>query len=230
MNILALKHVEFENVGMIADWATARGHTLTLCKLYEHDPLPSHDSFDMLVVMGGSMSVGDEAVYPWLSLEKTFIKEAIDAKKHVVGICLGAQLIASTLGVKVYPNAVKEIGWFPVAIVDAALDQPILRGLNPAMTVFHWHGDTFDMPDGATLLMSSKACKHQAFIYRDTVLGLQFHLEMTEDGIKNLIKHCGAEIIPSSTIQPEEKIISNTSAIPACQRMLFSLLDRLVAH
>lgn len=230
MNILALQHVEFENVGMIADWAKTRGYNITTCKLYENDPLPSHDSFDMLVVMGGSMSVGDEAVYPLLSLEKTFIKEAIDAKKHVVGICLGAQLIASTLGAKVYPNAVKEIGWFPVAIVDAALDHPILRGLNPAMTAFHWHGDTFDMPNGATLLMSSKACKHQAFIYRDKVLGLQFHLEMTEEGIQMLIANCHAEIIPSTTIQPEEKIISNTSAIPACQRMLFSLLDQFVAH
>ena len=230
MNILALQHVEFENVGMIADWAEARGYNITTCKLYENDPLPSHDSFDMLVVMGGPMSVGDEDLYPWLAAETIFIKAAIEAGKYVIGVCLGAQLIASVLGAKVYPNPAKEIGWFPVAIVDAALDHPILRGLNPAMTAFHWHGDTFDMPKGATLLMSSKACKHQAFIYRDKVLGLQFHLEMTEESIQSIIDTCRAEIIPSATVQPEEKLMSGTTNTPACQRVLYTLLDRLVAH
>lgn len=230
MNILAFQHVEFETVGMIADWAEARGHTLITCKLYAYDPLLPHDSFDMLVVMGGPMSVGDEAVYPWLLLEKTFIKEAMAAGKYVVGVCLGAQLIASVLGAKVYPNTVKEIGWFPVAIVDAALNEPILSGLNPAMTVFHWHGDTFDMPDDATLLMSSRACRHQAFIYRDKVLALQFHLEMTQENIQSLIDNGRSELIPSSYIQTEQKIISSLSPIPACRRTLFSLLDQLVTH
>lgn len=229
MNILILEHVEFENVGMIADWAKARKHTLFTRKLYENEPLPRCDSFDMLVIMGGSMSVGDEAIYPWLLPEKTFIKEAMSAGKYVVGVCLGAQLIANVLGAKVYPNTVKEIGWFPVAIVDTALGHSILRGLNPAMTAFHWHGDTFDVPDGATLLMSSRACKHQAFIYRDKVLALQFHLEMTKDGINNLITHCSAEIIPSPTIQPKEKLLSGVATIPTCRRALYSLLDRLVA-
>lgn len=229
MNILALQHVEFEIVGMIADWAEARGHRLSVCKLYEDDPLPDHDSYDMLVVMGGPMSVGDEASYPWLAAEKTFIKTAINVEKYVLGVCLGAQLIANVLGARVYPNQVKEIGWLPVAIADAALDELILRGLNHAMTAFHWHGDTFDLPQGATLLMSSKACKHQAFLYQKKVLGLQFHLEMTEEGIKNVIAHCHAEIIPSATIQSEENLISGITAIPACQRVLYTLLDRLAA-
>ncbi len=229
MNILAFQHVHFETVGLIADWAELRGHRLSVCKLYEGDPLPPHDSYDMLVVMGGPMSVGDEKIYPWLAGEKAFIKAAAQAEKYVLGVCLGAQLIASTLGAKVYPNLVKEIGWFPVATVDEALGVPVLRGLNPAMTAFHWHGDTFEIPDGATLLMSSETCEHQAFLYKDTVLGLQFHLEMTEDGIKNLIANCRADIIPSPTIQPEEKLISGTTAIPACQRVLYSMLDRLVA-
>lgn len=229
MNILALEHVAFETVGMIADWAELRGHSLTICRLYDNDPLPDHDSYDMLVVMGGPMSVRDNTNYPWLAVEKPFINAAIQAGKYVVGVCLGAQLIANVLGAPVYPNPVKEIGWLPVTIVDAALSEPILRGLNPAMTAFHWHGDTFDMPDGARLLMSSKACKHQAFLYNKKVLGLQFHLEMTEDGVQNLISHCRTEIIPSATIQPEEKLLSGITAIPSCRRALYVLLDRLTA-
>jgi len=227
VNILALQHVAFESVGMIADWSKQRGHKLTLCKLYENNPLPSHEAFDMLVVMGGPMSAGDEDIYPWLASEKALIKAAIGAGKYAVGICLGAQLIASALGTKVYPNRVKEIGWFPLAVVDEAVAHPILGALNPVMTAFHWHGDTFDLPDGATLLMSSKACKHQAFIYKEKVLGLQFHLEMTQECIQSLIANCRDEIIPSPTIQSKKKLLSGEAHFAPSQRTLFSMLDQL---
>lgn len=229
MKIAIFQHVVFETAGMIADWAEARGHSITIYRLYENVPLLSIDAFDMLIVMGGPMSVGDDAKYQWLTPEKNLIKLTIEANKYVLGICLGAQLIASVLGAKVYPNPVKEIGWFPVAIVDEAAHHPMLSGLNHAMKVFHWHGDTFDLPQNARLLMSSAVCKNQAFLYREKTLGLQFHLEMTEEGIQNLITHCRAEIIPSLTIQPEEKLLLGTTATPACQRALFLILDRLCA-
>lgn len=227
MKIAVFQHVAFESAGMIADWAEARGHSVTIYALYEDEPLPSIDAFEMLVVMGGSMSVGDEAEYSWLVPEKAFIKQAIEANKYVVGICLGAQLIANVLGARVYSNHVKEIGWFPVAIVDEAIGQPILSGLNSAMKVFHWHGDTFDLPQGARLLMSSESCKNQAFLYNQRVLGLQFHLEMTEEGIKSIIAHCKEDIVPSTSIQSEEEMLTRIGTIAPCKRILNSMLDQI---
>lgn len=226
MRILALQHVDFESIGMIEDWAEAHGHSLQIIRLYRGDALPPLGELDMLVIMGGSMSVHDEQKYPWLLSEKAFIRNAIEAEKYVLGICLGAQLIASVLGAKVYPNPVKEIGWFPAAIVDDALSEPILSGLNHAMQVFHWHGDTFDLPQDARLLMSSKACKNQAFIYKKRVLGLQFHLEMTKEGIENIIENCRSEIHPAETIQSESAIRTGITAFPTCKSELFSVLDK----
>lgn len=227
MKIAVLQHVAFESAGMIADWAEARDHSVTIYPLHENALLPNIDAFEMLVVMGGSMSVGDDAKHPWLAPEKTLIKAAIEADHYVVGICLGAQLIANVLGARVYPNHVKEIGWFPVAIADEAIGQPILSGLNSAMNVFHWHEDTFDLPHNAQLLMSSKSCKNQAFLYNQRVLGLQFHLEMTEEGIKNIITHCKEDIAPSTSIQSEEEMLTSIGNIAPCKRILNSLLDRI---
>ncbi len=227
MHILALQHVAFETPGLIAEWAKARGHTLTIVRSDEADSLPTTDSFDMLVVMGGPMGVHDVAEHPWLVAEKALIKSAIDAGKYVLGVCLGAQLIADVLGAKVYPNIVKEIGWMPVAIPDGALHKPVLAGLNHAMTVFHWHGDTFDLPCDATHLMASGACRNQAFMYGSKVLGLQFHLEMTEQGINALIEHCGHELVDSPTIQDAKTLQAGIKHIPACRTVLFRLLDNL---
>ncbi|MFN7755376.1 MAG: type 1 glutamine amidotransferase [Holosporales bacterium] len=228
MRIAILQHVVFEKAGMIADWAEVRGHSMILCKLYENATIPSVDAFDMLVVMGGSMSAGDHVEYPWLVPEKALIKTAIEADKYVVGICLGAQLVASVLGARVYPNHAKEIGWFPVTIVDEALGHSLLSGLSAAMNVFHWHGDTFDLPQGARILMSSAECKNQAFLYQEKVLGLQFHLEMTEAGIKNIIEHCKENIVPSASIQSEAEMLASIVArIDSCKRVLYSMLDQL---
>ncbi|MFO0388861.1 MAG: type 1 glutamine amidotransferase [Alphaproteobacteria bacterium] len=229
MNILALQHVAFETPALIAEWAAARGHMLTVCRVDEAANLPTSDSFDMLVIMGGPMGVHDVVEHPWLVAEKALIKSAIDSGKYVLGVCLGAQLIADVLGAKVYPNHVKEIGWMPVAVPDAALGQPVLAGLNNAMTVFHWHGDTFELPGGAVHLMASDACRNQAFIYQGKVLGLQFHLEMTEQGVHALITHCGHELVESATIHNAQKLQAGTKHIPACKTVLFRLLDNLTS-
>lgn len=227
MKIAILQHVAFETPGAIAEWAAARQHKLCVCPLYDGAPLPELSDFDMLVVLGGSMSVHDEKEHAWLAAEKALIKEAIFAQKYVVGICLGAQLIAATLGATVTRNPVKEIGWFPVTVEDSAAGHPILKGLNPAMIVFHWHGDTFDLPKGALHLMSSKVCLHQAFLYGKRVLGLQFHLEMKEEEIGSIIMHCGNEVQPSATIQDADTMLTQPHAIVACTHALFALLDNL---
>jgi GMP synthase (glutamine-hydrolysing) len=160
----------------------------------------------MLVVMGGPMGVYDDNKYPWLIEEKKFIEKAIVTKKKVIGICLGAQLIACVLGSKVYKNNYKEIGWFDIEKTSNEFKG--ISDLFPQkMKVFHWHGDTYDIPQGAMHILKSEACVNQAFVYKDKVLALQFHLEVIMKNIKNMIKHCKNEIIKDLFIQDERSML-----------------------
>lgn len=225
MKIHYLQHVPFEGLGMIADWAKERVHTLSRTALYKKGaPLPALEEYDALIIMGGPMGVYDEAVYPWLVEEKRHILAAIEAGKHVLGICLGAQLIATSLGAKVAPHIHKEIGWFPITVEDIAVAHPILSGLNRAMTVFHWHGDRFEVPEGSLRLMSNAACDNQAFLYGERVLGLQFHLEMDEAAIDKIIHACSHELKDGEWIQPAEVIRQKTAANHT-RHALFNLLN-----
>lgn len=229
MKVYYFQHVPFEGLGMIAAWAAERVHTVEKTALYEpNHHLPSIVEYDALIVMGGSMGVYDEAEYPWLIAEKKHIRSAIDAGKPVLGICLGAQLIASALGAKVAPHTHKEIGWFPIAITDEAAEHPILSGLNQAMKVFHWHGDRLEIPNGAIHLMCSEACDNQAFLYGDNVLGVQFHLEMDEAAIISMINACGHELIESAWIQSRALILEETKKRDTRQS-LYNLLDAWLA-
>jgi GMP synthase-like glutamine amidotransferase len=189
MKLHWLQHVPFEGLGIIEEWADARGAEISCTCLFENELLPAMDAFDGLVVMGGPMNIHDHDTHPWLVAEKKFIRQAIDAGKPVLGICLGAQLIADVLGAKVYPGLQKEIGWFPIQrTADAA------KWLPETLPVFHWHGDTFDLPGGAVCLASSAGCKNQGFIINDCVVGLQFHMEMTEASVEALIENCSDEL------------------------------------
>mgnify|MGYP000849044073 CR=1 FL=1 len=183
MRIHALQHVPFEPPGSIEAWARHAGHALAITHLYRGDPLPAVEEPDLLVVLGGPMSVHDEARYPWLIDEKRFIERAIAAGRRVLGICLGAQLIAQVLGARVYANDEKEIGWFAVEATAAARTAAVFEGFPPRLLAFHWHGETFDIPAGAVHAARSAACAHQAFAFGDRVVGLQFHLETTPNPI-----------------------------------------------
>lgn len=205
MNIHYFQHVPFEGLGSITDWVNAPGNKVTATRFYEDNRLPFVDICDMLIVMGGPMGVHDEKLYPWLKKEKKFIEKAIAKGKKVVGICLGAQLIADVLGAKVYPNGEKEIGWHPIEFKPS----PLLQGFPPSLTVFHWHGDTFELPKDAAHLASSKACENQAYLYGEKVLGLQFHMEATDETITNLLQNCGSELVNGAFIQKEEDIIGH---------------------
>src|SRR5205823_5670297 len=143
--------------------------------------LPDVSSAGGLIFMGGPMSVNDDL--PYLRQEQGFIAQAIAGGKPVLGICLGAQLIAGTLGARVYRNPVKEIGWYPIRLEDAAADDCLFRELPPEHIVFHWHGETFDLPAAAVPLASSAACRHQAYRVGSNVYGLQFHLEVAPEMI-----------------------------------------------
>lgn len=221
-----LRHVPFEGLGNIAKWATSRGYSLSGTHLDEMEPLPDLDSFDWLVVMGGPMNVDQEAEYPWLAAEKALILNAIDQCKTVLGVCLGAQLIASVLGGVVYPGPAKEIGWFPIELTVKGLQYQLFPPGQDQFMVFHWHGDTFTIPSGAWALASSNGCAHQGFIYDHRVLGLQCHLESTQESIQSLLTHCADELVPGTYIQSAEVIQAQNNYLPELEQTLFYVLDR----
>jgi GMP synthase-like glutamine amidotransferase len=225
--IHCLQHISFEGIGCIADWAAQHAHPLTHTKFYANDALPQLTDFDCLLIMGGPMSVHDEDMYSWLKAEKAFIKSAIDAGKKVIGICLGSQLIAAALDAAVYPNAEKEIGWLPIHFSDEALASfPFLLATE---TVFHWHGDTFDLPNNAIRLAESEVCKNQAYMIRKQVLGLQFHLEVTAESLQQMLHHGADELVETKYIQSAALINEQKNLRAANNKILFQIFDTFLA-
>lgn len=181
MHVLAFRHVPFEHLGMIAPALEERGIAWRYADMFDRSGTPpGWESAAALIFMGGPMSANDDL--PFIHEELRLIERAVALGKPVLGICLGAQLIARALGARVYRNPVKEIGWAPVTWRDEARTDPLFRGLSAPEVLFHWHGETFDLPAGAAWLASSGACPHQAF-RAATAYGLQFHLEVTPEMI-----------------------------------------------
>jgi GMP synthase-like glutamine amidotransferase len=227
LRIHYLQHVPFEGLGSITEWVSLNGHELSSTQFFINSNMPEPDDIDWLIIMGGPMGVYDEEKYNWLASEKQLIKKAIEAGKTIIGVCLGAQLIAEVLEAKVYPNQYKEIGWYPLKLNPEALENNLFKGFAEKLTVFHWHGDTFDLPSNAMWLASSDACKNQAFLYNEKVLGLQFHFEMTEPALNEMIEKSSAELRPTPFIQTAEMILNNRNLIEDNKRALFTILDRL---
>lgn len=223
MIITVLQHVLFEGPGAILEWAALRGHEVR-SYLVSESGLPQHAS-DLLVVMGGPMSVNDAADIAWLDEEIRWVGEHVRKGTPVLGICLGAQIIARALGAGVHSNAHREIGWFELRSADQFRDM-----FPQSFTAFHWHGETFELPPGAELLLSSTACANQAFRIRNAV-GLQFHLEMTGDGLAQLMAHCADELIAGGPwIMSSDAITAGAARYgERCRDILFSLLDKLVS-
>lgn len=229
MNIVCLTHVPFENAANIQIWADGRGHTLRYTHLYKNDPYPAMKDFDMLAIMGGPMNVYEYQAYPWLKTEKYYIRRAIDAGKKVLGVCLGAQLVADVLGGKVIKNNVPEIGWHPITLTLDGRKSSLFDGFDDEFMAFHWHGDTFAIPPKAVCLASSKACDNQIILYQHNVLGLQCHLEYSEHSIRAMLKHCGHELVPSHFVQTAEQIEQGLKWVSTVQGYLYTILDRFVA-
>ena len=223
MRIHTLQHVAFEGLGSIEEWAKAHGASISSSRLFAHDVLPKTEEFDWLVVMGGPMNIYQEDSYPWLRDEKVLIKEAIEEGKVVLGVCLGAQLIADVLGATITQNRYREIGWFPLTEVH-----PTMSNIIPAKAlVMHWHGDTFTLPPGAELLATSEACPNQGFIYQERVVGLQFHLETTPESLNSLIDHGHDELKAAPFIQTPTEMLADPTRLTAINRMMAALLDHL---
>ncbi len=225
MRINSLLHEPFEDTGYIRVWAENSGHLFSETCLFSGERLPSSEEYDLLVVMGGSMNIYEEEKYPWLSAEKRFIKSAIDSGKNVIGICLGAQLIASVLGAEVTKNKGPEIGWFAVEKTDDCKNNDLCSRIPDHFFSLHWHGDTFAIPEGSIHLFKSAACKNQGFLYGNSVLGLQFHPEVTRKNLKDFVDNCPDYIVEDSEyVQTVAEILDESHIAPA-NAILSVILD-----
>ena len=222
-----LQHVPFEGLGSIAPWLEGRGARVTTTRLFEGAALPPLENIDFLIVMGGPMSVNDVSIHPWLPAEKTFIAEAMERGTTVLGICLGAQLIASSLGARVYKNTLPEIGWFPIEKTEVTGPDGPAKWLPDTCTVFHWHGETFDLPPGARPLAGSAACRNQAFTLGPRVIGLQFHLETTPAAARAMIEAGRGELVPGPFVQLEGEILALPDRFERANAVMSALLETL---
>jgi GMP synthase (glutamine-hydrolysing) len=227
MRIHTLQHVPFEDIGSLVNDVQANGYPLTTTHWYKDDTPPAVEDFDVLIVMGGPMGVYDEDIYPWLAIEKEFLRNAIQAGKKIMGICLGAQLIACVLGAKVTHNAHREIGWFPLQI-NPQSTHPIADILAKCNNVFHWHGDTFALPANAQLLASSQACKNQAYVIDNQIYGFQFHLETTEKSAKALIENCAEDLNNSTYVQNAHEMLDPKDNFVAINKAMSDIFNQLL--
>lgn len=227
IKIHCFQHAPFEDMGCIKDWIKKEGFQLSYTRFYEKWEIPSVDTYDWLIIMGGPMNVDEETKYPWLKEEKKAIKEAIESGKTVLGICLGSQLIATALGAKVRKNHEPEIGWFDITLTEEGEKHPLFKDMGQTFKIFQWHGDTFDIPQGARHLATSSVCQNQAFVYGDRVLGLQFHLEVTAESLNLMLEDADDELIDAPFIQTKEEMLKNTHYIKSTNQLMYKILDRL---
>jgi GMP synthase-like glutamine amidotransferase len=224
MRIHYLQHVPHEGPGFIEEWATQRNYSLTATKLYEGDPFPEMTDFDLLVIMGGPMSVHDDDKISWLQDELSFVVHAIADGKKVLGICLGAQLIAYLLGAKIIKSPSAEIGWYPVT---KTTNHSMFKDLPDEFMAFHWHGEMFDIPAGAERIFGSKGCENQGFIYYDNVVGFQFHFETTPETIEQMLAVENIDILKGDFIQTSDEIRLMAEHSKTVNRYLEQILDKM---
>lgn len=223
-----LQHVWFEDSANIEPWLRRNGHSVTKTQLWNLERLPALHEFDWLIVMGGPMNIYEESHYPWLVQEKKFIRGAIDQGKQVLGICLGAQLIADALGGRVYRNEHKEIGWHSVKLTGEAKDSPVFSSLPPEFMVFHWHGDTFYLPPGCRWTAEGEGCTNQALEFDNgRVIGLQFHLESSLASVNRLIQNCGDDLTNGPYIQKAGEILSGQKNFNTIEKYMETFLNQL---
>jgi GMP synthase (glutamine-hydrolysing) len=191
--VLILKHAEDEGPGLLGDLFRAEGWEIEVIALHKGEPVPTHlDGYGALIILGGPMNVHEEDAYPFLREEGRLIMKALIEEVPLLGICLGAQLLAKTCGGAVYRAPQREFGWYRILLAGDASKDVLFRGLPKHMSVFQWHEDTFEIPEGGVLLAEGRGCRNQAFRMGNCAYGLQFHLETTDDMVKAWLAATGA--------------------------------------
>jgi GMP synthase-like glutamine amidotransferase len=208
------------------DWFRSRGHGLSCTKMYESPDLPSPQDFDWLVVMGGPMGVNEQAKYPWLAPEIELIQATMKQSKRILGICLGAQLMAAALGAEVKKNPHKEIGWFHVQSHTMGND-PLSNLMPPRFRAFHWHGETFDVPKNARPLGSSEATICQGFQKGPRGLALQYHLELRPEDVGILTEACSDDLTPGPYVQDPEDFLEKSYQFDEANERIRQILEAL---
>jgi GMP synthase (glutamine-hydrolysing) len=207
--ILIIKQVEQEGPGLIEKIFVENGWGLRTVELSRNEKLPSDfDGIGALVVLGGPMNVYEEKQYPFLKGEESLIRKALIEEVPVLGICLGAQLLAKTCGAQVKKAPQKEIGWYKVEKTEEGKKDTLFNTGPDRVQVFQWHEDTFDVPEGAVLLAEGKDCKNQAFRVGQNAYGLQFHIEVTEDMIRSWFQS-GEEAVVEKILKDTKKVKEN---------------------
>jgi GMP synthase-like glutamine amidotransferase len=222
-----LQHVHFEGPGRIAAWAFERGHRITTTGFYQGDSLPEVGAIDGLIIMGGPMNIHESEQYPWLTREKQFIARFVQTNRPVLGICLGAQLLSDVLGGKVFPHYLREIGWGPVNFTAEAL--AAFPFLPPSLPVLHWHGNTYTLPPGARRIAQNEWCKEQAFLWKEQVLALQFHLEAATGECDQFLHFSGSDLAKAGPrVQSASAIVKGAQTYSeATGALLYKILDQL---
>lgn len=225
MRVHWLQHAAHESLGSIELWLRARGHAVSCTRLFAGEALPDPAGLDWLLVLGGPMNVYEYRKHPWLRPEKRFLDQAIIRNKRVLGICLGAQLIADVLGARVIRNKYTEIGFYPVNSLREASSYGLLDAVPDGAEVFHWHGDTYELPPGATRHHKNDACVNQSFSWGPRVLGLQFHLEVQLPDARRWLAL--ARPRPARYVQAADVILARPQRFDANNRMMDALLERM---
>lgn len=226
MRARILQHVPFEGPAHVGRWLAERGADTATIHGYRGDALPDPSEFDLLVVLGGPMSVNDVDRYPWLAEEQALILDTIEAGRAILGICLGAQLIARALGAEVGPASEREIGWFDVRR-DPESDPDNRFGLPDRFPALHWHGEECELPPGCVRLASTDVCANQMFCLGAKVLAIQFHLEFEMASVRDLAINCPSDLAPGAFVQPEARILADAARFADAHRMMDSLLGQL---
>jgi len=208
MHIHCFQHDHFEDLGYIGEWAKDHNFTTSVTRFDLNPEFPAHHDYDWLVVLGGKMSVKDTDEFPWMLKEIDFIKEAISLGKIVIGICLGAQLVASALGARVYRNTDPEMGFWPVTFSQKAANDSVFRHFPAKLDVLHVHFDTFTLPENAVKMADSEITHCQAFRYGENVFAFQFHFEVSPQNVTTFVHEVAPELVKGKYCQTASHILS----------------------
>lgn len=236
MKVLVFQHVPFEGLGLLEPLLLERQAEVEWCRWYQGCAAPELSGIDLLVVLGGPMGVNDQAECPWLVEEIDCVRRAQAQSIPTLGICLGAQIMAFAAGARVYLGPNKEVGWWPIrGLASKGHEKSGVSGgpiqFPEELLCFHWHGETFDLPEGAVLLASSEGCRQQAFQLGNCAIGLQCHLEMTPQTVVALIEHCPGDLSPGCYVQTQAQMLAVGEAVYASNRQFLNvILDYLLTH